>query len=173
MKKLLSMLIIIFMLMNVNLNAYAKANDFKDEAKLKTEYVLDNEYKKSFLVFETSNITYSINNETEYQRYKNPNMMLVLNFLFPGLGHLAVGEYLGGSILITLALIPVLFFVGVVIVDSKGWPLERGWGTFGALLISVPIYFVIYIINLIVSGFFYRDLHEKNEFYKKITQRKK
>lgn len=165
MNKYISIVVILLVFLNINLTSFAYSDENNGIQKIVYQYDINDNYKKSFLTDNNANLNFVVQvNDVDENEPINPNW-IVLNLLFPGLGNFAVGEFIGGTILFVLALIPIIFFTAILKPEGGG---NVGY-SLSVLFIGVPSFLVIYIINLFVTNSMHSNLSKKYKRYKKIN----
>ncbi|MFN8672379.1 MAG: hypothetical protein U0457_09935 [Candidatus Sericytochromatia bacterium] len=153
----------------LNKNAYAVnyTDTQKDVIKLdfkESNQFLINDGKQLQLTNYT--LIHDNNDIDELEEPIHPNWV-TLNLLLPGLGNLVVGEFIGGTLLFILSLASIFtaFFLELSSPSSNSdMGNGKGWVF---LIIFIPSYLIIYIINLFVTNSTYSELSKKYKKYLK------
>ncbi len=154
MKKIITCLLLIIFFINLNLPAFAVTET--KTAQKEDIYLLNFDYKNSFLTnnfSENENKVFSISLEVE--KSISPNLWL-WSFLYPGLGQLIMGDYGWGIFFATVP--PIILALGLMFLFDFKKAISSGAVSFisGEILIGAPaliIYLILYISNLINASF--------------------
>ncbi|MEK7435003.1 MAG: hypothetical protein AABZ74_17870 [Cyanobacteriota bacterium] len=169
MRKLITSLLVISLVFFFSVNEKTYAYNINNTEIIKLEQSNNSQFFNYSIDTEklSNNNNYMSDDDEDDDEPINPNW-IVLNLLFPGLGNLVVGEFIGGTILVLLTLFPITYFTFFVQRDGAG-----GVGySLNFIFLVVPAYIIIYIIDLIVTNSMHSYLSKKYKKYLKKMKNK-